>query len=133
MPISIKDHVRALDLNGCALAHTDILSKDVCSRGSDHRLTGDLNWRSRRDRCNDQGGKRNKTYRKKEVALPRSVAMYLCKKWTRQSLRSIGLDFGGRDYSTVIHSFKKIETDLTTDRDLAEKIAKIEKVLEQIV
>jgi chromosomal replication initiator protein len=71
--------------------------------------------------------------RKKEVALPRSVAMYLCKKWTRQSLRSIGLDFGGRDYSTVIHSFKKIETDITTDAELAEKITGIEKILEQIV
>jgi chromosomal replication initiator protein len=71
--------------------------------------------------------------RKKEVALPRSVAMYLCKKWTRQSLRSIGLDFGGRDYSTVIHSFKKIETDITTDSELAEKVASLEKVLEQIV
>jgi len=71
--------------------------------------------------------------RKKEVALPRSVAMYLCKKWTRQSLRSIGLDFGGRDYSTVIHSFKKIEADITTDSELAEKVASLEKVLEQIV
>jgi chromosomal replication initiator protein len=68
--------------------------------------------------------------RKREIALPRSVAMYLCKKWTRQSLRSIGLDFGGRDYSTVIHSFKKIEADIQTDEVLAGKIKQIETLIE---
>jgi len=68
--------------------------------------------------------------RKKEVAHPRSIAMYLCKKWTKQSLRSIGLDFGGRDYSTVIHSFKKIEGDLETDTELREKVTAIENILQ---
>ncbi len=67
--------------------------------------------------------------RKKEVALPRSVAMYLCKKWTRQSLRSIGLDFGGRDYSTVIHSAKKIEADIQTCEALKIKVEEIERLL----
>ncbi|MDG5815380.1 chromosomal replication initiator protein DnaA [Chitinispirillales bacterium ANBcel5] len=68
--------------------------------------------------------------RKKEVALPRSVAMYLCKKWTRQSLRSIGLEFGGRDYSTVIHSFKKIEAELEKNNDLKARVNAIEQILE---
>jgi chromosomal replication initiator protein len=67
--------------------------------------------------------------RKRDVSHPRSVAMYLCKKWTKQSLRTIGLDFGGRDYSTVIHACKKIETDLETDMALKEKIEKIEEAL----
>lgn len=71
--------------------------------------------------------------RKKEVALPRSVAMYLCKKWTRQSLRSIGLDFGGRDYSTVIHSFKKIESDICKDESLSRKIKSIEELIQLVV
>jgi chromosomal replication initiator protein len=71
--------------------------------------------------------------RKKEIALPRSVAMYLCKKWTRQSLRSIGLDFGGRDYSTVIHSFKKIETDICKDELLARKVKAIENLIQLVV
>jgi chromosomal replication initiator protein len=69
--------------------------------------------------------------RKKEVALPRSVAMYLCKKWTKQSLRSIGLEFGGRDYSTVIHAAKKIEADLADDQqtELRAKVSLIEELL----
>ncbi len=70
--------------------------------------------------------------RKREVALPRSVAMYLCKKWTRQSLRTIGLDFGGRDYSTVIHSFKKIEQDICKDESLNQKIKVIEDIIKLI-
>ncbi|MFP4162810.1 MAG: chromosomal replication initiator protein DnaA [Chitinispirillaceae bacterium] len=68
--------------------------------------------------------------RKREVALPRSVAMYLCKKWTRQSLRSIGLEFGGRDYSTVIHAAKKIGADIKVNEVLRKKVEDIEKLLE---
>ena len=65
--------------------------------------------------------------RKRDVSFPRSVAMYLCKKLTSQSLRTIGLEFGGRDYSTVIHSCKKIESEQETDPGLQKKIEGIEK------
>jgi chromosomal replication initiator protein len=71
--------------------------------------------------------------RKRDVAQPRSVAMYLCKKWTKQSLRTIGLEFGGRDYSTVIHSFKKVESELQTDQELKEKVESIEMVLSSLI
>jgi chromosomal replication initiator protein len=64
--------------------------------------------------------------RKRDVSFPRSVAMYLCKKMTSQSLHSIGLDFGGRDYSTVIHSCKKIEGDIVKNIELRKKIEAIE-------
>jgi chromosomal replication initiator protein len=71
--------------------------------------------------------------RKRDVSHPRSIAMYLCKKWTKQSLRTIGLDFGGRDYSTVIHSCKKIETDLESDAELKQNVEKIEDMLRPLV
>lgn len=71
--------------------------------------------------------------RKREIALPRSVAMYLCKKWTKQSLRTIGLEFGGRDYSTVIHSYKKINSEIQTNVELKEKIDSIEKLIEPLL
>jgi chromosomal replication initiator protein len=64
--------------------------------------------------------------RKRDVSFPRSVAMYLCKKLTSQSLRTIGLDFGGRDYSTVIHSCKKIDGELGKNLELRKKIETIE-------
>jgi chromosomal replication initiator protein len=45
----------------------------------------------------------------KSVAMPRQVAMYLCKALTQASLPEIGKSFGGKHHSTVIHSIKKVE------------------------
>lgn len=45
----------------------------------------------------------------KSVALPRQVAMYLCKALTSASLPEIGRSFGGKHHSTVIHSIRKVD------------------------
>jgi len=45
----------------------------------------------------------------KSVAMPRQIAMYLCKTLTSASLPEIGKSFGGKHHSTVIHSIRKIE------------------------
>ena len=45
----------------------------------------------------------------KSVAMPRQVAMYLCKALTHASLPEIGRSFGGKHHSTVIHSIRKVE------------------------
>jgi chromosomal replication initiator protein len=45
----------------------------------------------------------------KSIALPRQVAMYLCKALTAASLPEIGRSFGGKHHSTVIHSIRKVE------------------------
>jgi chromosomal replication initiator protein len=45
----------------------------------------------------------------KSVAMPRQIAMYLCKTLTSASLPEIGRSFGGKHHSTVIHSIRKIE------------------------
>ena len=45
----------------------------------------------------------------KSIAMPRQVAMYLCKSLTHASLPEIGRSFGGKHHSTVIHSIKKVE------------------------
>jgi chromosomal replication initiator protein len=45
----------------------------------------------------------------KSVAMPRQIAMYLCKLLTRASLPEIGRSFGGKHHSTVIHSIRKVE------------------------
>jgi chromosomal replication initiator protein len=46
----------------------------------------------------------------KSIAMPRQVAMYLCKHLTHASLPEIGRSFGGKHHSTVIHSIRKVET-----------------------
>ena len=48
----------------------------------------------------------------KEIAYPRQIAMYLCRKMIDESLSDIGAYFGGRDHTTVIHACKKISDDL---------------------
>ena len=45
----------------------------------------------------------------KSIAMPRQIAMYLCKSLTRASLPEIGRSFGGKHHSTVIHSIRKVE------------------------
>ena len=45
----------------------------------------------------------------KSVAMPRQIAMYLCKALTNASLPEIGKSFGGKHHSTVIHSIRKVE------------------------
>ena len=45
----------------------------------------------------------------KSIAMPRQVAMYLCKQLTNASLPEIGRSFGGKHHSTVIHSIRKVE------------------------
>jgi chromosomal replication initiator protein len=53
----------------------------------------------------------------KSVAMPRQIAMYLCKSLTNASLPEIGRSFGGKHHSTVIHSIRKIEALRQRDGD----------------
>jgi chromosomal replication initiator protein len=55
---------------------------------------------------------------RKEVVLPRQVAMYLVKELTQASLPEIGRAFGGKHHTTVIHSIGKIATQRADDPDL---------------
>ena len=53
----------------------------------------------------------------KSVAMPRQIAMYLCKSLTHASLPEIGRSFGGKHHSTVIHSIRKVEDLRKRDTD----------------
>ena len=53
----------------------------------------------------------------KSVAMPRQIAMYLCKSLTPASLPEIGRSFGGKHHSTVIHSIRKVEDLRKRDTD----------------
>jgi chromosomal replication initiator protein len=67
--------------------------------------------------------------RTKNVALPRQVAMYLCRKYTETSFPAIGYKFGGRDHSTVIHASKTIEKRIKEDPYMQNTIEKLERNL----
>ncbi len=68
--------------------------------------------------------------RKKEVVLARQIAMFLSKKLTKSSLKTIGLHFGGRDHSTVIHAFNNIEKLTSEDVSLNEIVSGLRNKLE---
>jgi len=53
----------------------------------------------------------------KSVAMPRQIAMYLCKSLTNASLPEIGRSFGGKHHSTVIHSIRKVDDMRRKDGD----------------
>lgn len=57
--------------------------------------------------------------RKQEIALARQVAMYLAKRLTQNPLKVIGLHFGNRDHTTVIHAVQTIEKKCLDDPTLA--------------
>jgi chromosomal replication initiator protein len=61
----------------------------------------------------------------KSVAMPRQVAMYLCKSLTHASLPEIGRSFGGKHHSTVIHSIKKVEEMRKKNADFAKQVANL--------
>jgi chromosomal replication initiator protein len=67
--------------------------------------------------------------RVRSVMLPRQVAMYLARKMTDLSLVGIGEKFGGRDHATIIHSVKKIESEIKLKRELKSSVEKIEQRL----
>lgn len=60
-----------------------------------------------------------------ELVRARQIAMYLCRKYTSSSLKSIGDEFGGRDHSTVIHAISTIENSLELDYNLKSAVENI--------
>ncbi len=67
--------------------------------------------------------------RSSNIAFPRQIAMYLCRKLTNESFPKIGTEFGGKDHSTVMHSVEKIEQEIKNNSDLAGIIEKLIKDL----
>lgn len=53
----------------------------------------------------------------RQIAVPRQVAMYLCKRLTKHSFPEIGREFGGKHHTTVMHSVEKIESIIKDDRN----------------
>lgn len=59
------------------------------------------------------------------IAVPRQIAMYICRIHLEESLPKIGIEFGGKDHTTVMHSVDKIKKQLKTDNSLEVEINKI--------
>lgn len=105
--------------------------KDIISNKQTKQITIDLiqdvvcsYYNMRIDELKSQRRTRN-------VAYPRQIAMYLCRKLTDTSLPKIGEEFGGRDHTTVIHAYEKISESIKHDEALQEAINEITKRINQ--
>lgn len=63
--------------------------------------------------------------RSSNISFPRQIAMYLCRNLTSESFPRIGIEFGGKDHSTVMHSVDKIENEIKVNKDLANIVEKL--------
>ena len=64
--------------------------------------------------------------RNANIAFPRHVAVYLCRTMTDESLPKIGIQFGGRDHTTIMNSVERIEEELKENSNL-------QKIIEEFV
>ncbi len=67
--------------------------------------------------------------RTKQIAYPRQIAMYLSRELTAHSLTEIGAAFGGKDHTTIIHAYEKIEELLLSDLVLLSETDSLKKKL----
>jgi chromosomal replication initiator protein len=70
--------------------------------------------------------------RKQEIVSARQVAMYLAKELTNCSLKTIGLHFGGRDHSTVIHAYQSVEDQMRIDQKYQANVQQIRRRLQML-
>ena len=59
------------------------------------------------------------------IAVPRQVAMYLCKRLTKHSYPEVGRELGGKHHTTVMHSFEKIDALVKEDRDFHRTVSEL--------
>ena len=74
-----------------------------------------------------KSGKRNSN-----IAIPRQVAMYLCRTMTDTPLKSIGIILGGRDHSTVSHGVDKVTEELKSDEAFNNTVEIIKKKINPV-
>ena len=67
--------------------------------------------------------------RSNDIALPRQIAMYLCRNIAQMSTNAIGNCFGKRDHSTVLHACNKIEKDIKQDANLKMVVDSVKNLL----
>jgi len=119
------------------IAYSDILNKkisveiaqeqlkDVFSNPKQSNITIEIIQRAVAEYFNlspfDLRGKK----RTKAIAFPRQIAMYITRTITEYSTTEVGLEFGGRDHTTVMHACQRIESRMKADPYLEPTIQRL--------
>lgn len=59
------------------------------------------------------------------IAIPRQIAMYICRVYLEENLTKIGIEFGGKNHTTVMHAVDKIKNEILKDEALSNEIQKL--------
>ncbi|MCA9521792.1 MAG: chromosomal replication initiator protein DnaA [Myxococcales bacterium] len=116
-------HARAINITIAKQVLRNILQDQT------HTISGDQIQKIVANYFNVKVSELKSARRHKVVALPRQIAMYLCRKHTEYSFPEIGQRFGGRDHSTVISAVRKIDKMLEKDLKIRKALEDIEKSL----
>lgn len=100
--------------------------KDVISSSKTSRISIPLIQQAVAEFFNIEVADLKAQRRTKSVTFPRQIAMYLVRELTDYSLPKIGEEFGGRDHTTVIHSYEKIQELIKTD-------AEVDRVIKNLI
>jgi chromosomal replication initiator protein len=111
------------------LENTQDILRDLL-RASERIVTIDEIQKKVAARYNIKVSDMSSSRRNREVSRPRQIAMYLSKILTPKSLADIGKKFGKKDHSTVVHAVKAIEKLCSTDKDFAEEISLLTRMLQ---
>ena len=112
-----------------ALAENSL--KDIFSENSATPLTPELIQQVVAEYYNIRVEDIQGSKKPKNIAFPRQVSMYLCRKLLDISLPKIGESFGGRDHTTVIYAISKIEKQLESDEGLQKTVHALEKEIKE--
>ena len=69
--------------------------------------------------------------RSREIAMPRQVAMYICREMTELSTTNIGRAFGNRDHTTILHGCDKIAEAMREDFALKRTVEELMRLIEE--
>jgi chromosomal replication initiator protein len=70
--------------------------------------------------------------RTRDISIPRQIAMYICREYTKNSLPSIGEQFGGKDHTSVIFSHRKISSKINEDNELKRHVEQVVKKVQSM-
>ena len=123
----MKLYQTGIDINLVKMIMKDVFKEDVNEFGTSIDMIQSKVAEFYQLKLTDLLGKRRPAH----IAMPRQIAMYLCRCLTKQSLVEIGLAFGGRDHGTVIHACKSVENMLAQDDVIRSNVQYLRKVLKK--
>lgn len=105
--------------------------KDFFSSPLQNNITVDVIQRTVADYFNLSPNELKGKKRTRQVAFPRQIAMFIAREITEASMTDIGLEFGGRDHTTVMHACQRVESRMRTDPTLEDVLQTLNRRIKE--